>query len=158
MRQQVGLQLRLRRKQASNGDHGDCLASGLDAKPPGKVLADALRGRDRNHRMSCSALSDGLAETVFQHEASKAASRRSWRQPTREDRNVAGITTEGGDILLGPFESGDLIEQAEVGGSLAQIQEPIDTETVINRYARDVASEGAALIGRARPEVRNLPS
>src|SRR6266568_6097647 len=64
-----------------------------------------------------------------------------------KDGDVARITTEGGDILLYPLEGSDLIEQAAVGVSLAQIEEAVDTDTVIDGHADDaVAGETTAVI------------
>src|SRR5256885_7028219 len=64
-----------------------------------------------------------------------------------EDGDVAGITAEGGDILLYPRQGGDLVEQAEVGVALAQIEEAINTDTVIDGHAYDtVAGETTAVI------------
>jgi hypothetical protein len=74
-------------------------------------------------------------------------------RPSRlaKDGDVAGITTEGGDILPYPLEGSNLVEQAAVGVSLAQREEPLGTNTIIDGHADDaVAGEVAAVIRRPR--------
>src|SRR5438128_1317381 len=64
-----------------------------------------------------------------------------------KDGDVTGITTKGGDILPYPLEGSDLVEQGAVGVSLAQIEEAVDTNTVIDGHAHDaVAGETTAVI------------
>ena len=41
-----------------------------------------------------------------------------------EDGDVAGIAAEGRDVVPHPLEGGDLVEQAEVGVSVGEIEEP----------------------------------
>src|SRR5215211_6871348 len=66
-----------------------------------------------------------------------------------EDRNVARITAESGDILLHPRECGNLIEQAEIGDSIAKIKKTLGPDTVIDRHADDaVTGKAAAVIPR----------
>ncbi len=64
-----------------------------------------------------------------------------------KDGDIAGITSEGGDILPYPLEGSDLVEQGAIGVSLAQIEEALDTDTVIDGHAYDaVAGETTAVI------------
>jgi hypothetical protein len=65
MRGQIGLHLRLRDKQAIDGDRCDRLSGCIDAEFPGEVLADPLRGRGRDHLMSRSTLGDGSPEQTI---------------------------------------------------------------------------------------------
>src|SRR6266496_3864408 len=65
-----------------------------------------------------------------------------------KDRDVRGITTEGGDVLLHPGECGDLIEQTEVGNAVSQEEEAIGSETIVEGDADDsIAGETRAIIG-----------
>src|SRR6266568_5909430 len=84
------------------------------------------------------------------HGQQRADAHRSSR--LAEDGDVLWIATKGGDILPYPLEGSDLVEQGAVGVSLAQIEEAIDTETVIDGHADDtVAGEVAAVIPGPRP-------
>src|SRR5438128_10939027 len=68
-----------------------------------------------------------------------------------KDGDVTGITTKGGDILPYPLEGSNLVEQGAVGVSLVQIEEAVDTETVIDGNAHDtVAGEVAAVMPGTR--------
>src|SRR4051794_35885401 len=69
-----------------------------------------------------------------------------------EDGDVPWIAAEGSDVLLHPLEGRNLIKQTEVGNSVAEIEEAIGTDTVIDGHADDtVAGEAAAVIPGRRP-------
>src|SRR5262245_31664016 len=51
-----------------------------------------------------------------------------------KDGDVAGIAAEGRDILPHPLEGGDLVEQAEVGISVAEVEETIGANTIIDGH------------------------
>src|SRR6059058_141009 len=57
-----------------------------------------------------------------------------------KDGDVAGIATEGGDILLHPLEGSDLVEQAAVGVSLAQGEKALGTDPIVDGDADDAAA------------------
>src|SRR5437764_15077988 len=64
-----------------------------------------------------------------------------------KDRDVIGVTSEGGDVLLHPGERGDLVEQAEVGNAVTQVEEAISSETIVDGDADDsIAGETSAII------------
>ena len=54
-----------------------------------------------------------------------------------KDGDILWISTKGGDVLLHPLESSDLVEQSAVGVSIVQIEEAIDTDAVIDGHAHD---------------------
>src|SRR6266508_165493 len=102
-------------------------------------------------------LGDGLAKQPFgaRHGKQRADAHTSSR--LAKDSDVVGVAAEGGDILLYPLEGCDLIEQAEVGGSLTQIEEAIGADTVIDGHAYDaIAGEPDAIIHghRRRSELK----
>src|SRR6266566_5607632 len=79
------------------------------------------------------------------HGQQRADAHRSSR--LAKDGDILWIATKGGDILLYPLEGSDLVEQGAVGVSLAQIEEAVDTDTVIDGHAHDaVAGETTAVI------------
>ena len=100
--------------------------------------------------MSRPALGDGAPEQPLgtRHGKQRADAQRPGR--LAEDRDVAGIAAEGGDILPHPRERGDLVEQAEVGAPsspVAEIEESVGADPVIDGHADDaVAGEAAAVI------------
>src|SRR6266849_3818709 len=64
-----------------------------------------------------------------------------------KDGDVLWIATKGGDILPYPLEGSDLVEQAAVGVSLAQIEEAVGTDPIIDGHTDDaVAGETTAVI------------
>ena len=64
-----------------------------------------------------------------------------------EDGDLAGIAAEGPDVLLHPFERGDLVEKAQVGDAVAQVEEAFRAHPVIDGHAHHaIAGEPAAVI------------
>src|SRR6266487_1087701 len=97
--------------------------------------------------MSRPTLSDSPVKQPLgtRHGQQRADAHRSSR--LAEDGDVLWIATKGGDILPYPLEGSDLVEQGPIGVSLAQIEEAIDTDTVIDGYAHNaVAGETTAVI------------
>ena len=151
MRHEVGLQLRLRPKQAIDGDRRDRLAGRCDAELLGELPADLPRGLGRDHLVRPPALGDRAPEQPLgaRHGQQRADAHRAGR--LAEDGDVAGIAAEGGDVLPHPLEGGDLVEQAEVGGSVAEVEEALGADPVVDGHADDaVAGEAAAVVGRTR--------
>jgi hypothetical protein len=147
MRDEIGPQLRLRRKQAINGNRGDRLAGCRHAQQLGETLAELPCGRRGDHDVSRPTLGDGAPEQPLGagHGQEGADAHRPGR--LAEDGDVAGIAAEGGDVLLHPLEGGNLVEQAAVGVSLAQIEEPFGADPIVDRHADDaVVGETTAVI------------
>ena len=93
------------------------------------------------------ALGDGAPEQPLGtgHGQQRADAHRASR--LAKDGDVAGIATEGGDVLLHPLQGGDLVEQAAVGVSVAQIEEALGADPVVDGHADDaVAGEATAVI------------
>src|SRR5260370_7327974 len=97
--------------------------------------------------MACSTLGDGPVEETRcarhreQRSDAHAASRLA------KDGDVLRITTEGSDILLHPDEGRDLVEQAEVGALVTQVEEAVHAETVVDGHAdHSVSGEATAII------------
>src|SRR5258708_12926732 len=97
--------------------------------------------------MACSTLGDGPVEETRcarhreQRSDAHAASRLA------KDGDVLRITTEGSDILLHPDEGRDLVEQAEVGALVTQVEEAVHAETVVDGHAdHSVAGEATPII------------
>src|ERR1700694_1265367 len=64
-----------------------------------------------------------------------------------KDRDVIGITSEGGDVLLHPGERGDLVKQTEVGNAVTQVEAAIGSETIVDGDVDDsIAGETSAII------------
>ena len=64
-----------------------------------------------------------------------------------KDRDVIGITSEGGDVLLHPGERGDLVEQTEVGNAVPQGEEAVGSQTIVEGDADDsITGETRAII------------
>src|SRR6266852_4742441 len=65
-----------------------------------------------------------------------------------KNRDVSGITPEGGDVLLHPAERGDLVEQTEVGDAVPQVEEAVGSQTIVDGDADDaIAGETRAITG-----------
>src|SRR5262252_6861695 len=63
------------------------------------------------------------------------------------DGDVARIATKGGDMLPYPREGGDLVEHAEVGDAVAEREETLGTNPVIDGHADDaIAGKTATII------------
>jgi hypothetical protein len=151
MRDEIGLHRRLRRQEAIERDRRDGLAGGSDAKLLGEALGHQPRVLARNHVVRSPALEDGAAEQPLGsgHGQQRADAHRPGRMAKESD--VVGIPTEGGDILPHRLQSGDLIEQTKIGTPLAQIEESLGPDPVINGHADDaIAGEAAAVVRRPR--------
>jgi hypothetical protein len=68
------------------------------------------------------------------------------RAPGRltEDRDVGGVASEGGDVVVYPLERGDLVEQSGVAapaaqGQVGQVSPTERTQSIVDRYDDDVA-------------------
>src|ERR1700694_3950433 len=98
--------------------------------------------------MSCTTLGDGPTEETrcLGHRQQRGNAHPARR--LAKDRDVRGITPEGGDVLLHPGERGDLIEQTEVSNAVSQVEEAIGSETIVDGDADDsIAGETRAIIG-----------
>src|SRR5690349_14978146 len=78
------------------------------------------------------------------HGEQRADTHRSRR--LAEDRDIARITAKGSDILAHPVEGGDLVEQATVGVSRAEIQETLGANPIIDRHTDDAVTGKVATI------------
>ena len=64
-----------------------------------------------------------------------------------KDGEIARITIFGGDVLLHPLEGSDLVEQAAVGVSLAQREEALGPDPIVDGHADDaIAGETTVVI------------
>jgi hypothetical protein len=156
MRDEVGLQLGLRREQAVNRGCGDCLPGRFDAELLCKALADALRCLGGDHIMRRPTLCDGATEQPLGTGYGKQHPDADSSGGFAKDGNVVGITAESSDIFLHPLEGGDLIEQTEVGGPVTEIEEAIGSDPVVDGYTDDaIAGKAAAVIpGRRTRRVK----
>ena len=153
---QLGLQLRLRREQSLDGDGGDRLPGRRHTQPLGQVPPDPRRRLGRDHLMGRAALRDRSPEQPLGagHGEQGADAHRTSR--LTEDGDVGGITAEGGDVVPDPLQGRDLVEQAEVGGAVAQIQEPVGPDAPVEDHADDaVAGEATAVVRRLRAELEH---
>ena len=67
------------------------------------------------------------------------------------DRDAAGITAEGGDVLLHPLEGSEPVAHASVRGCSGDHAEPVDAETIRDRHRDDtVAVEAPTVVPRTR--------
>ena len=156
MRDELGLQLRLRRRAGDRPGPPRSPLGWLDAQLLGEALADPPRGRGRDHVMRRPALGDGAPEQPLGtgHGEQRADAHRAGR--LAEDGDVAGIAAEGGDVVPHPLEGGDLVEQAEVGVSVAEIEEAVGADPVVDGHADDaVAGETTAVIDRTRTDLEH---
>src|SRR5437899_5229729 len=105
--------------------------------------------------MSRPTLSDSPVKQPFGTRHGKQRADAHGASRLAEDGDVLWIAAEGSDVLLHPLEGSDLVEQGAVGVSLAQIEEAVDTDTIIDGHAHDaVAGETTAVIpGRRRRSV-----
>src|SRR6185295_12765388 len=97
--------------------------------------------------VSRSTLGDGAPEQPLCTRHGKQNS--DAHRPSRlaEDGDVAGIATKSPYILLYPREGGELVEQTEVCDSVAEIQETLSADAIIDGYAYDtIAGETTAVI------------
>ena len=104
--------------------------------------------------MGGTALEDGAPEQALGagHGEQRADAHRAGRLP--EDGDVGGVTTEGRDVLAHPREGRDLVEQADVGALVAEVQEPVGPEPPVDDHADDaVAGEPAAVVRRRGPDL-----
>src|SRR2546423_14640495 len=104
--------------------------------------------------MACSALSDGAAEQTpgARHREQRADAHAASR--FTKDRDVVRIASEGCDVFLHPAKGCDLIKQTEVGNSIAQEEEAVHAEAIVDGDAyHTITGETTALIRwyRARP-------
>src|SRR5688572_7953160 len=97
--------------------------------------------------MSRPTLGDGAPEKTLGagHGQQHADAHRTSR--LAKDGDVTGIAAEGGDVFPDPLEGSDLVEQAAVGVSLAEIEEAVGTDPIIDGHADDaIAGETTAVI------------
>ena len=155
MREELCLQLRLRRQQAIDGHRGDRLAGRRHPQLLGQGPADPRRGLGRADLMRRAALRDRAPEQPLGagHGEQGADAHRAGR--LAEDGDVAGVTAEGGDVLPHPLQGRDLVEQADVGDAVAQVEEPVGADPLVDGHADDaVAGEVAAVVRRRRRDRR----
>ena len=103
------------------------IASRVDRHPqlPGQVSGDAQRVLSRRDLVGCAALQDRPPEQPLGagHREQHADAHRPCG--LAEDRHVARVPAEGSDVLPHPLQRRHLIEQAEVGDAVAEIEEPL---------------------------------
>ena len=67
-----------------------------------------------------------------------------------EDSDLARVPAKCGDVLLYPFQRGDLIKQAQIRQAVAQVEEALDTNPIAESHAHHpIAGEPPAVIERA---------
>src|SRR5260370_10949788 len=97
--------------------------------------------------MACSTLGDGPAEETSCARHREEGGNTHAASRLAKDGDVLRITAEGSDILLHPDEGRDLVEQAEVGALVTQVEEAVRAEAVVDGHADDsVAGEATAII------------
>ena len=65
-----------------------------------------------------------------------------------KDRDPGRITAEGVDVLLDPFQCGDLVEQTPIRAPVAQVEKAVRSKAVVDGDADDaVTSKPAAIVG-----------
>ena len=161
MRAEIGLQLGLGRQQSIDRHRRDRLSGGPTPSCSASRWPTRSRSRGRDHVMSRAALGDGAPEQPggAGHGQQRADAHRPGR--LAEDGDVAGIAAEGADVVPHPLQRGDLVEQAAIGVSVAEIEEPIGADPVVDGHADDaVAGETAAVIPgrRTRAVIREHPA
>ena len=73
-----------------------------------------------------------------------------------EDCDIAGISPEGGDVLVHPLQGGDLVEQPDVGDAVPEVEEALGAGPPIDHDADDaVPSEVPAVVGGRRAELEH---
>src|SRR5205085_12581880 len=104
--------------------------------------------------MSCPALSYGAAEQTpgARHREQRAGAHAAGR--FTKDRDIVRVASEGCDVFLHPAKGCDLVKQTKVGVSIAQEEEAIHAQAVIDGGAyHAIEAEATAVIRcyRARP-------
>ena len=154
--EQLVLQPRLRRQQPLDPDAGDRLTRRGHPQPAGQVSGDAQRVLSRRDLVGCAALQDRPPEQPLGagHREQHADAHRPGG--LAEDRHVAGVPAEGSDVLPHPLQRGDLVEQAEVGDAVAEIEEPLRARTPVDDDTdHPVPGEAAAVVGRRRADLEH---
>ena len=106
--------------------------------------------------MSRAALHDGPPEQSFgaRHREQGADAHRAGG--LAEDGDVAGVAAERGDVLLHPLERGDLVEQAEVGDAVREVEEPLGAGAPVDDDAYDaIPGEVPAVVRRRRAQLEH---
>ncbi len=115
----------------------------------GEVLRTAVRRCGRHDLMGGTALCDRAAEQAFSARHGDERAHAHCARRLAEDRHVAGITTECGNVVAHPGERSDLVEQTEIGASLAELEKAFRTNAVVDAHTYDVvARETAAVVAR----------
>jgi hypothetical protein len=57
------------------------------------------------------------------------------------------VPAQGPDVLLHPFERGDLIEEAQVSDAIAQVEEAFGAHPVIDGHTQRVLGEWGSALG-----------
>src|ERR1700736_5427504 len=110
--------------------------------------------------MACSALSDGAAEQApgARHREQRADAHAAGR--FTKDRDVVRVASEGCDVFLHPAKGCDLVKQTEVGVSIAQEEEAVYPQAIVDGDAyHTIAGEATGLIRcyRACPICERAP-
>src|SRR5437764_9398584 len=110
--------------------------------------------------MSCPALGDGTVEQTSgaRHREQRAHAHAACR--FTKDRDVVRVASKGCDVVLHPAKGGDLVKQTEVGVSVAQEEEAVYAQAIVDGdtyYA--IAGEATAIIRcyRARSICERAP-
>jgi hypothetical protein len=81
------------------------------------------------------ALHDGAAEQPLGARHRKQRSNAHAPGRLAEDRDLAGVTAESRYVLPHPFKRGDLVEQAQVGDAIPQVEKALRAHPVIDGHA-----------------------
>jgi hypothetical protein len=115
----------------------------------GEIAADPRRRRGRKSVVTRAALGDDPLEKTLgaRHREKRRHAHAAGR--LAEDGDVGVVPPESGDVVPHPFQCRDLVEQAEVGDSVAQEQEAVDAEPVVDAdQDHAIAREPAAIVVR----------
>ncbi len=130
-------------------DCGDGLPVCGHAELLGQVAAGAGgRGRCQGV-LAGAALGDGAAEQpgCARHRQQGDDAHRAGG--LAGDGDAGRVAAEARDVVLHPLQGSDLVEQAGVGDAVAEEQEPVGAEPVVDRDAHDaVAGEAGAVVLR----------
>src|SRR6266567_8981172 len=97
--------------------------------------------------VACPALSYGAAEQTpgARHREQRAHAHAACR--FTKDRDVVRVASKGCDVFLHPVKGGDLVKQTEVGVSVAQEEEAVYTQAIVDGDAyHAIAGEATAVI------------
>ena len=152
-------------EQGARGDElvGRRLEQGVDgvlllrAEQPDQLRGPAGRALARVRRGGRRALGDRPVEQAAGGGYRHQRRHRDAARRLAEDRHVAGVAAERGDVVAHPLQRRDLVAEAEVGverplgrGVAGDVGEPERAEPVVERDVDDVAGAGERVPGVPR--------